>query len=81
MVEKVCGIPPDLFHKVAHALAAASGPERTAAVCYAVGWTQHSKGVQIIRAAAILQLLLGKHRPAWRGNSGIARSRFDSGFN
>ena len=26
---------------------------------YAVGWTQHSFGTQIIRTAAILQLLLG----------------------
>jgi formate dehydrogenase major subunit len=80
MVEKVCGIPPDLFHKVAHALAAASGPERTAAVCYAVGWTQHSKGVQIIRTAAILQLLLGNiGRPgggimALRGHASIQGS-------
>ena len=80
MVEKVCGIPPDLFHKVAHALAVASGPERTAAVCYAVGWTQHSKGVQIIRAAAILQLLLGNiGRPgggilALRGHASIQGS-------
>src|SRR2546430_8785136 len=80
MAEKVCGIPPDLFHKVAHALAAASGPERTAAVCYAVGWTQHSKGVQIIRAASILQLLLGNiGRPgggilALRGHASIQGS-------
>jgi formate dehydrogenase major subunit len=80
MVEKVCGIPPDLFHKVAHALAAASGPERTAAICYAVGWTQHSKGAQIIRAAAILQLLLGNiGRPgggilALRGHASIQGS-------
>ena len=80
MVEKVCGISPDVFHKVAHALAAASGPERTAAVCYAVGWTQHSKGVQIIRAAAILQLLLGNiGRPgggilALRGHASIQGS-------
>src|SRR5213080_88475 len=80
MVEKVCGIPPDLFHKVAHALAAASGPERTAAVCYAVGWTQHSKGVQIIRAASIIQLLLGNiGRPgggilALRGHASIQGS-------
>jgi formate dehydrogenase major subunit len=80
MVEKVCGIPPDLFHKVAHALAAASGPERTAAVCYAVGWTQHSKGVQIIRSSAILQLLLGNiGRPgggilALRGHASIQGS-------
>jgi formate dehydrogenase major subunit len=80
MVEKVCGIPPDLFHKVVHSLAAASGPERTAAVCYAVGWTQHSKGVQIIRTASILQLLLGNiGRPgggilALRGHASIQGS-------
>jgi len=80
MVQKICGIQPDLFHKVAHCLAAASGPERTAAVCYAVGWTQHSKGVQIIRTAAILQLLLGNiGRPgggilALRGHASIQGS-------
>jgi len=80
MVEKICGISPDIFHKVVHMLAAASGPERTAAVCYAVGWTQHSKGVQIIRAAAILQLLLGNiGRPgggilALRGHASIQGS-------
>jgi len=81
MVEKVCGIPPDLFHKVAHALAAASGPERTAAVCYAVGWTQAFEGARSIRAAAILAIAAWKYRPAWRRNSGIARSCFDPGFN
>ena len=80
MVEKICGVPPTLFHKVADALVAASGPEKTAAVCYAVGWTQHSKGVQIIRAAAILQLLLGNiGRPgggilALRGHASIQGS-------
>ena len=46
-------------------------------MCYAVGWTQHSDGVQIIRAAAILQLLLGNiGRPgggilALRGHASI----------
>jgi len=45
-----------------------------------VGWTQHSKGVQIIRAAAILQLLLGNiGRPgggilALRGHASIQGS-------
>src|SRR5699024_3984833 len=59
VVEQVCGIPPEQFAKVAHALTANSGRERTAAFCYAVGWTQHSTGVQNIRTASILQLLLG----------------------
>jgi formate dehydrogenase major subunit len=59
MVEKVCGTPREAFLKVAETICENSGPERTTALCYAVGWTQHSKGVQIIRTAAILQLLLG----------------------
>ena len=80
MVEKICGISPALFYKVAEALAAASGPEKSAAICYALGWTQHSKGVQIIRTAAILQLLLGNiGRPgggilALRGHASIQGS-------
>ncbi len=59
MVEQVCGIPQDLFRQVAEALTANSGRERTSAFVYAVGWTQHTVGVQYIRAAAILQSLLG----------------------
>jgi len=59
MVERFCGVPQDVFLKAAETFTSASGPEKTAAICYAVGWTQHSKGVQIIRSAAILQLLLG----------------------
>ncbi len=80
MVEKVCGISPEMFHQVAAALTNASGPDKTAAICYAVGWTQHSKGVQIIRTAAILQLLLGNiGRPgggilALRGHASIQGS-------
>ena len=80
MVEKICGISPALFHIVADALVAASGPDKTAAICYALGWTQHSKGVQIIRTASILQLLLGNiGRPgggilALRGHASIQGS-------
>ncbi|CAN5891243.1 formate dehydrogenase [soil metagenome] len=80
MVDRVAGVPPELFARVAKALTDASGPERTAAICYAVGWTQHSKGVQIIRTAAILQLLLGNvGRPgggilALRGHASIQGS-------
>jgi formate dehydrogenase major subunit len=59
MVEQVCGTPRDVFHRVAEALWNNAGPERTGAICYAVGWTQHTTGVQMIRAASVLQLLLG----------------------
>jgi len=80
MVEDVCGVPTDAFVRIADAFCRASGPERTAAICYAVGWTQHSVGVQIIRTAAILQLLLGNiGRPgggilALRGHASIQGS-------
>src|SRR5262249_39466703 len=62
------------------ALIANSGRERTTALCYAVGWTQHTAGVQMIRAGAILQLLLGNiGRPgggmmALRGHASIQGS-------
>ena len=59
MVQETCGVPPELFAKVADALTSASGRDRTAAFVYSVGWTQHSVGVQYIRTASILQLLLG----------------------
>lgn len=80
MVERCCGVPRDVFLKAAEAFTSASGPEKTGAICYAVGWTQHSKGVQIIRAASILQLLLGNiGRPgggilALRGHASIQGS-------
>ncbi len=80
MVEEICGISADIFERVAKALVSASGPNKTAAICYAVGWTQHSKGVQIIRTASILQLLLGNiGRPgggilALRGHASIQGS-------
>ncbi len=80
MVERICGIPPDLFYRVAEALVANSGRERTSAFAYAVGWTQHTVGVQYIRTAAILQTLLGNiGRPgggilALRGHASIQGS-------
>jgi formate dehydrogenase major subunit len=59
LVEQVCGTPRATFARVAEALWHNAGPDRTSAICYAVGWTQHTTGVQMIRAAGILQLLLG----------------------
>ena len=80
MVADVCGIPTDQFLKVAQALCDNSGRERTSAFAYAVGWTQHTVGVQYIRTASILQLLLGNMgRPgggilALRGHASIQGS-------
>ena len=80
MVEKTCGIRRESLLKVAEALCRNSGRERTSAFCYAVGWTQHTTGVQFIRAACIIQLLLGNiGRPgggimALRGHASIQGS-------
>jgi formate dehydrogenase major subunit len=59
MVAEVCGVSESQFLAVCEALCSNSGRDRTSAFCYAVGWTQHTVGVQIIRTAAIVQLLLG----------------------
>src|SRR5207244_9267085 len=80
MVEETCGVPQDLFLRVAEALCRNSGRDRTTAFCYAVGWTHRTTGVQYIRAASILQLLLGNiGRPgggilALRGHASIQGS-------
>ena len=80
MVERVCGVPRAQFVRMAETLCHNSGRERTSAFCYAVGWTQHSVGVQYIRTAAIIQLLLGNiGRPgggilALRGHASIQGS-------
>src|SRR5262249_36204338 len=59
LVEQACGVPRDLFLQVAGAILSNSGRERTTAFCYAVAWTQHTIGSQIIGCCALLQLLLG----------------------
>ena len=59
IVERVTGCPKEKFLQIAETLCENSGREKTTAFVYSVGWTQHSKGVQLIRTAAILQLLLG----------------------
>ncbi len=59
MIEKVCGVPKETFTKVAETLLNNSGRDKTSCVVYAVGWTQHTVGVQMIRAGGMLQALLG----------------------
>jgi len=59
LVQETCGCSREEFLAVAAALCENSGRERTSSIVYAVGWTQHTVGVQNIRAASIIQLLLG----------------------
>jgi formate dehydrogenase major subunit len=59
LVAEICGCHPEELVAVAETLCANSGRERTSALVYSLGWTQHTVGVQNIRAAAVIQLLLG----------------------
>lgn len=59
MVERICGTPKEKFLKVAAMVAETSSPTKAMTSMYALGWTQHSKGSQNIRAMAMLQLVLG----------------------
>ena len=79
-VAQTCGCTVAEFEAVAEALCRNSGRDRTSAFAYAVGWTQHTVGVQYIRTASIIQLLLGNiGRPgggimALRGHASIQGS-------
>jgi len=58
-VERVCGIPKVKFEEVAKLFCGTSGPEKTGTITYALNLTQHTNGVENIRALCMLQLLLG----------------------
>jgi formate dehydrogenase major subunit len=80
MVESVTGCPRQLFLQVAETILANSGPDRTTSFAYAVAWTQHTLGPQMIGCCALLQILLGNvGRPgggimALRGHASIQGS-------
>ncbi len=59
MVSSICGTPVDKIMRVWETLASTATPDRTTTLLYALGWTQHSLGSQIIRTAGMVQLLLG----------------------
>ena len=59
MVEKICGTPKDKFLKVCEYIGSTGKAGRVMTIMYALGWTQHSQGTQMIRTGAMLQLLLG----------------------
>lgn len=58
-VEKICGTPKEKFLKVCEMLASTAVPGRAGTILYALGWTHHSVGSQMIRTGAMVQLLLG----------------------
>jgi formate dehydrogenase major subunit len=62
MVSSITGIPQDQLLKAWEMYTSVrrnGDMKKVATVIYAVGWTQHSNGTQVIRAACVLQLLMG----------------------
>ena len=62
VVERITGIPKTQFLKAAELFTSVRKDgdlKKAATIIYAVGWTQHTFGTQIIRGAAMLQLLMG----------------------
>jgi formate dehydrogenase major subunit len=62
LVERVTGVPKDQFLKVADLFTSIrkdGDMKKAGTFIYAVGLTQHTTGTQMIRTAAMLQLLLG----------------------
>jgi len=71
MVSSICGTPRETFLKVCENVATTSVPDRTLTIMYALGWTQHSVGSQMIRTAAMVQLLLGNMGMAGGGMNAL----------
>jgi len=58
-VSSITGVSKENLLKVWRAVGATGAPDKATTMMYALGWTQHSVGVQNIRLAAMIQLLLG----------------------
>ena len=77
MVSSITGCSPQEFTEAAEIITSTYTPDRAGTITYALGWTHHSFSVQLIHAAAMLQLLLGNiGRPgggvnALRGHANI----------
>ncbi|TMF87566.1 MAG: hypothetical protein E6I07_07240 [Chloroflexi bacterium] len=59
MVSRITGIPQDQFMRIAKLVGEMGKPDKVMTIVYAVGLTQHTTGGELIRAGAVLQLLLG----------------------
>ncbi len=63
-VSSITGVSAENLTKVYEAYAATGKRDKAGTILYALGWTQHTVGVQNIRTSGIIQLLLG--------NAGVA---------
>ena len=59
IVTAITGTPQDQLMKVYEMYGSTGKPDKAGTILYAMGWTQHTVGVQNIRSMCIVQLLLG----------------------
>src|SRR5690606_21786670 len=59
LVSSICGTPKAQMLQVWETIAECAVPNKVMTIMYALGWTQHSVGSQMIRTGAMVQLLLG----------------------
>jgi formate dehydrogenase major subunit len=59
LVSEITGTPKESLLVIYKTYAATGARGKAGTIMYAMGWTQHTVGVQNIRAMAIIQLLLG----------------------
>jgi len=71
MVSSICGTPKEAFLKVCELIAETAAANKTMTIMYALGWTQHSQGTQMIRTGAMVQLLLGNIGAAGGGMNAL----------
>jgi formate dehydrogenase major subunit len=58
-VSEASGISVEDFVKLAELVCSTAAAGKSAVFAYAMGWTQHTNGVQLIRCSTLLQMLLG----------------------
>jgi formate dehydrogenase major subunit len=58
-VSDVTGVSEENLLRVYDAFCATGSPDKAGTILYALGWTQHTVGVQNIRTSTLIQLLLG----------------------
>ena len=74
VVSQICGCTPEeIDARSPNCCAQNSGRERTSAIVYAVGWTQHTTGVADHPRRRHHPAAAGQHRPARRRDHGHAR--------
>jgi len=66
-VERITGMSKEKIIEIYRTYASTGRPDRAATIMYAMGWTQHTVGTQIIRNMAIIQLMLGNMGAAGGG--------------